>query len=230
MGKRQIYSAIRFRKLDPIPSEIIPGGTVVEEAHVPWVDGPIGNVVRLPTDDPPHCPWWGPTRTLWYFIPTGATAPTVECDTIPESIHSLTKEAYRGIYDSRNAPRGTFIASGDDYEIVGNVIAWAGLSERWSENDLCDRHDFWREVLMECDNVVVKSKNWEGGGPGLSDVWFSVRSMNAKELRREIAHWFEVMVERDKEELEQAKLLAEANEAAKEAKRKAKKDARGKKP
>jgi hypothetical protein len=228
MGRSQIYSAISFRKINPIPSEIIPGGTVVEEAHVPWIDGSIGTVVRLPTDDPPHCPWWGPTRTLWYFIPTNSTAPTVECDTIPEGLHSLINEAYRGIYDNRNTPRGTFIASGDDYEIVGNVIAWAGLSERWSENNLCDRHDFWREVLMECDNVVVKSKNWEGGGPGLSDVWFIVRSMNAKELRKEIAHWFDLMVERDKVELEQAKLLAEAKEAAKEATRKAKKKARAK--
>jgi hypothetical protein len=202
-----------------------PGGTVVEEAHVPWIDGSIGTVVRLPTDDPPHCPWWGPTRTLWYFIPTNSTAPTVECDNIPEGLHILIYEAYRGIYDNRNAPRGTFIASGDDYEIVGNVIAWAGLSERWNENDLCDRHDFWREVLMECDNVVVKSKNWEGGGPGLSDVWFSVRSMNAKELRKEIAHWFDLMVERDKVKLEQDKLLAEAKKAA----RKAKKESRDKK-
>lgn len=74
---------------------------------------------------------------------------------------------------------------------------------------------------MECDNVLVKSKNWEGGGPGLSDVWFSVRSMNAKELRTEIAHWFDLMVERDKVEVEQAKLLAEAKKAARKAKREA---------
>jgi hypothetical protein len=77
---------------------------------------------------------------------------------------------------------------------------------------------------MECDNVVVKSKNWEGGGPGLSDVWFSVRSMNANELRKEIAHLFDLMVKRDKVELEQVRLVAEAKKAA----RKAKKEARAK--
>ena len=229
MGRSQIYSAISFRKIDPIPSQIIPGGTVVEIARVRWIDGPIGTIVSRPSDKPPDPMSGGRVRTLWYFIPTNATAPTIESDTVRDVLHILIQSAYRGIYDKRNAPRGTFIASGDDYEIVGNVIAWAGLSERWNENDLCDRHDFWREVLMECDNVVVKSKNWEGGGPGLSDVWFSVRSMNAKELRKEIAHWFDLMVERDKVKLEQDKLLAEAKAAAKEAKRKAKKEARAKK-
>lgn len=226
MGKKAVHSAIHFRKIDPVASEIIAGGTAVEEAHVHWVEGPIGCVVRLPTNDPPHCPWWGPTRTLWYFIPTNATAPTVECDTIPEQLHELIRKSYRGVYDNRNAPRGTSIASGDDCGIVDKVVAWAGLSERWEENNLCDRRDFWEEVLMNCDNVLVNTKTWEGGGPGLSGVWFSVRSMNAKELRKEIAHWFEIMVERDKVDVAQAKLLAEKKAAEKKAKREAKKNAK----
>lgn len=226
MGIRTVHSAIEFRKIDPVASEIIPGGTVVEKAYVRWIDGSIGCVVRLPTNDPPHCPWWGPTRTLWYFIPTDATAPTVQCDTIPEELHGLVRKAYRGVYDNRNAPRGTFIASGDDCEIVGKVVEWAGLSERWEENDLYCRRDFWEEVLMECDNVLITSKTWEGGGPGLSGVWFSVRSMDAKALRKEIVHWFEIMVERDKVEVAQDKLVAEKMAAEKKAKREARKKAK----
>jgi len=53
MSTRHGLSAIRFREIDPIPSEIIPGGTVVEIARVRWIDGPIGTIVSRPSDKLP---------------------------------------------------------------------------------------------------------------------------------------------------------------------------------
>jgi len=225
MGFHNRNSAIRFLKIDPLPSEIIPGGTIVEEVVVPWIGQPIGTIVNRPSDKPPDPFSRGRVRTLWYFISAGSVTPSMVCDTLLEDIHIRVRDSYRRIYDHRNAPRGSFIASGDDDEIVDKVIEWAGLSEKWVENDLYERHDFWREVLMECYNVQVKTREWEGGGPGLSGVWYSVRSMNPSELRKEIGHWFEVMVERDKVELEQSRVLA----GIKKAKRLARKKEHGEK-
>lgn len=191
-------SAIHFREIGATPSQHIPGGTVVEQVVVPWLENPIGVIISKLSDNPPDVLSWGRVRTLWYFIPATRETPLLECDTILEEMHVRVRDFYRKIFDKRNAPRGSFIASGDDCEIEGKVIEWAGLTDQWEELGLGERHSFWKDVLWPCTSVRIKTQEWEGGGPGLSGVWYSVRTMDAKKLREEIAEWFQLLVEKDK--------------------------------
>jgi hypothetical protein len=222
MGFHNRNSAIRFREIDPYPSEDIAGGTVVEKVIVPWLEIPIGVIVSRPSDKPPDAYSWGRVRTLWYFIPVFPDDPILQSDTIVEDIHIRVRDYYRRIYDNRNAPRGTFVASADDCDIESEVIEWAGLTERWEQSGLGDRKSFWRDVLWSCSEVIIKTNEWEGGGPGLSGTWYTVRTMNPSRLREEIAEWFEILIEKDKkEQAEQqaAALVAAEKKKAKNAER-----------
>jgi hypothetical protein len=197
MGFHNRNSAIRFRELEAAPYRHIPGGTVVEHAVVPWLENPIGVIVSKPSDKPPDPLSWGRVRTLWYFIPRNHETPMLECDTILEEMHIRVHDFYRGVFDNRNAPRGTLIASGDDCEIEGMVIAWADLTDQWEESGLGERYSFWKDVLWPCKSVRIKTQEWEGGGPGLSGTWFTVRSMDPDQLLDEISEWFQILIERD---------------------------------
>jgi len=219
MGFHNRNSAIRFREIEPYPSEDIAGGTVVEKVMVPWLEEPIGVIISRPSDKPPDAFSWGRVRTLWYFIPAYTGEPRLQSDTIIEDIHIRVRDYFRRIYDNRNAPRGTFVASADDCDIESEVIEWAGLTERWEESGMGDRQSFWRDVLWPCSEVIIKTNEWEGGGPGLSGTWYTVRTLNPSKLREEIAVWFEILVDKDK--MEQAEEQAAALVAAE--KKKAKK-------
>ena len=219
-------SAIRFREVEPSPCQDIPGGTVTEQVVVPWLGNPIGVIVSRPSEKPPDALSWGRVRTLWYFVPADSNDVIIQCDTILEDIHIRVQDHYRRVYDNRNAPRGNFIASGDDCEIEGLVMEWAGLTDPWEESGLGERHSFWKDVLWPCASVKIKTREWEGGGPGLSGTWYRVRTMNPSKLREEISSWFKILIERDKEDQAKALLLAER----KNAKRKSRKRAPGENP
>ena len=180
-------SAIRFRTVEAAPCERIPGGTVREQVCVPWLDQSIGIIVSRPLDKPPDPLSWGRVRTLWYFVPTDPGSTILQCDTIIEEIRKRVRDRFRGIYDRRNAPRGTRIASGDDCVIETMVLEWSGMLDAWEAWDQADRHSFYSEVLRYCPSAILKSREWEGGGPGLSGTWFSVHSMHPEQLREEIA-------------------------------------------
>lgn len=205
MGFHNRNSAIRFREVEATSSPHIPGGTVVEHVVVPWLENPIGVIVSRRSDKPPDALSWGRVRILYYFIPSTRTIPILECDTILEEMHIQVRDFYRRVFDKRNAPRGTLIASGDDYEIEGKVIEWAGLTSQWEESGLGERYSFWKEVLGLCPSVRIKTQEWEGGGPSLSDTWFTVRSTHPERLREEIAKMFQILAEREKEIQEKAR-------------------------
>lgn len=61
------------------------------------------------------------------------------------------------------------------------------MLDTWVEADFDLRFSFWKDVLKWCDHFDYESREWEGGGPGLSGVWFKVRTNNPKALKQEIA-------------------------------------------
>jgi hypothetical protein len=210
-------SAIYFKSVEPVPCEFIPGGTIQERAFVSWEEDPIGTIVSRLSDKPPDPLSWGRVRTLWYFVPWGKDYPTVKCDTIVQALRKEVQNCYRGIFDLRNAPRGTRIASGDECEVETLVLKWSGMMDTWNAWEYADDHSFYREVLRYCPSVILKSKEWEGGGPGLSDTWFSVRGRNPAKLREEIASGIQnLMIEESKPPAKKPKSPRRAGKPRKE--------------
>lgn len=196
MKRNGSLSAIHFHPLQPAPSAEIPGGTIMEEVRVPWLDEPIGTIVSRPSDQPPDSLSRGRIRTLWFFVPADPGSTIIKCDTVREALHLMIRDRFHGIFDLKNQPRGSQIASGDEDEIEALVLDWAGQFDAWNGADLSADHSVIRDVLRVCPSAIIRKQAREGGGPGLSGTWYSVRARNKEQLRTEIAEVVQSLVQK----------------------------------
>jgi hypothetical protein len=165
------------------------GGTVVAKVVVHALEDPIGWIVSSPADVTPDEPPKAAEAKLWHFVPARGIVPILSGGTRQIALYDAVRGQCERICNllAPDRPNWRTIASGDDRDIENRVLEWCGMMEAWVGGGLDERFSFWSDVLEMCDHFDSESREWEGGGPGLSGVWFKVRTNNPKALKQEIA-------------------------------------------
>ena len=215
MSTDRYRSLIRFRKVDPYPSPRIEGGTVEEVVHVEGDDTPIATIVHKVSDNPPD-PWsGGRVRVYWHMVPEDPEEP-IRTTEMPASMrHDYFRESYGDAYRIK-LPPWKKIASGDDCEILGKVLEWAGIEIDWEE------HAYWvyfsfDDLFYRCDHLDYYGREWGGHAPGLSGTWYTVKTDNPEALKEQIKHLMRDEIPLELQEIHRKRQEQEAIEAAKRA-------------
>jgi hypothetical protein len=178
---------IRFLPVDARPCDQIPGGTILGKAESPLLEEPIGWIVRSPAEIPSGEPPAKPS-VVWHFLPTCGVDPAFSDFKDQGALQTAVRREYCGIYDRRPCKHRRQIAKGDDCEIESMVLEWCGLVDVWNDNELCDDYSVITDVLPDCLSIVYWSREWEGGGPGLSGYKYYVETedpnLSVREIRK----------------------------------------------
>lgn len=181
--------AISFLPVAPRPCERVIGGTVVAKAVVPALEDPIGWIVSSPAYDTPDGPPKAAEAKLWHFVPARGIEPILSAGTRQVALYDAVRGQCQRICNLMAANRPTWrtIASADDCDIENLVLEWCGMADAWELDGLGDRFSFWSDVLVMCDHFDSESREWDGGCPCRSGIWFKARTNNPIALKQEIA-------------------------------------------
>lgn len=177
---------IRMVPVEARPCEKIPEGTVLHKVACPWFEEPIGWVVLAPEAMPPNTRSRKKPRELWTFLPTCSLEATLGGFASLRKLLSAVRKQYRRIYDRAPCPQRQHFACGDDCDIESSILEKCGMLDVWWDNHLGDEYSVLRDVLLDCQSVDYWDRMWEGGGPGLSGVWYHVHSANPSHFIREV--------------------------------------------
>lgn len=216
MSNDRYRSLIRFRQVTPYPSPKIKGGTVVEVVYVEGDDAPIATIVHKVSDKPPDPSSGGRSRVYWHLVPEDPTEPMRTTEMPAPMRYGIFKESY-GEAHRVKLPKWKKIASGDDCEISGMVMDWAGVEIDWDGHAYWGNFSFEDHLFDRCKHLDYDCKEWGGSAPGLSGIWYTVRSDDPEALKDEI-----IRLMRDEIPLELQEIYAKrqkelANEEAKRA-------------
>ena len=64
--------------------------------------------------------------------------------------------------------------AGDDWEIAGLVLAFAGLGPIWEANGLHERYSVEHDLFRQCTSLEVASRVYDGGGPGSGGTFYVI--------------------------------------------------------
>jgi hypothetical protein len=79
------------------------------------------------------------------------------------------------------------VVSGDDDEIDGAVLDWAGRRRLWDSNpDLHDNYSVISDVVEYCTSAYVDREEYDLGRPGGSGYNYSISTPNKRKLKAEI--------------------------------------------
>ena len=178
-------NVIRMTSVDASPCEQIPDGVILGKIECPWFEEPIGWMVQGPEPIPIGKRTRKKPRMLWSFLPTCGLETTLSGYRSERTLLAAVRKQYRRIYDREPCEQRKLFARGDDCQIESLIMEKCGLHDIWSDNDLTDDYSFFHDVLWDCDSAYCRDREWEGGGPGLSGVWYYVYSDNPSRFIRE---------------------------------------------
>jgi hypothetical protein len=173
--------AIRFLPVNTRPCDQIPGGAVLGKAECPSFEEPIGWIVRSPVESSHTKP-----SAVWHFLPTCGIEPVLSDFTDQGSLQNAVRQQYSGFYDRLPRNSRKRVATGDDCKIDGMILKWCGMIDFWDEHELSDDYSVTNDVLDECDSSDHWTREWYGGGPGLSGVWYDVYTLNPALFIRQV--------------------------------------------
>lgn len=185
-SKSRLSSVIRFLPVDVRPCELIPGGTVLGEVTCPSFEEPIGWIVQstvVPeTGDAPS----SKLSKVWYFLPTCGIEPRLSDYSDQGALYTAIRQQYSRYYDRLPRTSRKRVATGDDCEIDGMILEWCGMIDFWDEHELDYDYSVRNDVLDYCDSADYWTRDWYGGGPGLSGVWYNVYTLNPALFIRQV--------------------------------------------
>lgn len=179
-------TAITFLPVEAHSCVQIPGGTVLGKVVCPSFEEPIGWIVRSPGEIPPGEPTSTKHPMVWHFLPTCGIEPALSGFTDQGALHNAVRQQYRGFYDRLPRSSRKRVATGDDSEIDGMILDWCGITGLWDEHDLSDDYSVANDVLDDCHSADYWTREWYGGGPGLSGVWYEVYTPNPALFIRQV--------------------------------------------
>jgi hypothetical protein len=179
-------NVIRFLPVDPRPCDQIPGGAVLGKVGCPSFEEPIGWIVRSPGEIPPGESTFTKPPVAWHFLPTCGIEPVLSGFTDQGALQNAVRQQYGGFYDRLPRNSRKRVATGDDCEIDGMILKWCGMIDFWDEHELSDDYSVTNDVLDDCDSADYWTREWYGGGPGLSGVWYDVYTLNPSLFIRQV--------------------------------------------
>jgi hypothetical protein len=188
MGTKKSRSpdVIRFLPVERRPCEKIPGGTVLGQVGCPSFEEPIGWIVQSPGVIKTGEPLPTQPPKAWHFLPTCGIEPTLNDFTDQGALQNAVRQQYRGFYDRLPRKSRKRVATGDDCEIDGMILEWCGMVDFWDEHELDYDYSVRNDVLDYCDSADYWTRDWYGGGPGLSGVWYNVYTLNPALFIRQV--------------------------------------------
>ena len=189
---------ISFLPVAPRPCDRVIDGTVVAKVVVPALEEPIGWIVSSPAGEGPDGPPKPTEAKLWHFVPACGIEPILSTGTRQIALYDAVRGQCQRLCNLLGPDRPTWrtIASADDCEIENRILEWSGMMKIWVDGELDYRFSFWKDVLKWCNHFDFKSREWEGGGPGLSGIWFKVLTNNPRALKQEIADGVKELIAR----------------------------------
>jgi hypothetical protein len=177
---------IHFVPVDARPCDQVPGGTVLGKVGCPSFEEPIGWIIQSTRvlengDAPPQ-----KLAKIWHFLPTCEIETSLRDFKDQGSLQNAVREQYSRFYDRLPRTSRKRVATGDDCEIDGMILEWCGLSDFWDDHNLFDDYSVTNDVLDYCDSAIFWSRDWYGGGPGLSGVWYDVYTLNPALFIRQV--------------------------------------------
>ena len=188
MGTKKSRSpnVIRFLPVERRPCEKIPGGTVLGRVGCPSFEEPIGWIVQGPGESKIGEPLPTKAPKAWHFLPTCGIELILNDFTDQGALQNAVRQQYHGFYDRLPRKSRKRVATGDDCEIDGMILKWCGLLDFWDDHDLFADYSVTNDVLAACDSADCWTREWYGGGPGLSGFWYHVYTMNPALLIRQV--------------------------------------------
>lgn len=185
-GKSRRSSLIRILPVEAHPCVQIPGGMVLGKVVCPSFEEPIGWIVRSAGNIPEDAP--SPLKPYedWTFLPTCGIEPVLSGFANQGALQFAVRQQYRRMYDRMPGTRRRLVAKGDDCEIDSMILKWCGIDGFWDDNNLSDDYSVFGDVLPDCNNSDYWTREWYGGGPGLSGVWYYVFTENPSLFIREV--------------------------------------------
>lgn len=180
------HNAISFLPVDPKPCDRITGGTIFGKVGCLSFGEPIGWIVRSSIEIPLGDPSFAKPPVAWHFLPTCGIEPVLSGCTDQGALQNAVRKQYRGFYDRLSGNSRKRVATGDDCEVDEMILKWCGVSDFWDEHSLSEDYSVIKDVLDSCDSADYSTREWYGGGPGLSGVWYSVYTMNPALFIREV--------------------------------------------
>lgn len=182
----RLSSVILFVPVDARPCEQISGGNILGQVRCPSFEEPIGWIIQSPgVLENGETPSQKPSK-VWHFLPTCEIEPSLRDYRDQGSLQIAVRQQYSDFYDRLPHTSRKRVATGDDCEIDGMILEWCGLHNFWDDHNLFDDYSVANDVLWDCDSADHWSREWYGGGPGLSGIWYHVYTLNPALFIRQV--------------------------------------------
>lgn len=96
---------------------------------------------------------------------------------------------------SRKSTAQPVVFEGDPDDIALRIIEQLGLTKLWDRHELSDEHDFFRDVLLDCQGLSYETWEHDGDWPGTSYTGYTVTIRDEAKVRAECAKAIEALIE-----------------------------------
>lgn len=126
-------------------------------------------VVYVGRDDAPIATIVHKSGAYWHLVPEDPTEPMPTTEMPALMRYGIFKESY-GEAHRVKLPRWKKLASGDDCEISGMVMDWAGVEIDWDGHAYWGNFSFENHLFDRCKHLDYDCEEWSGSAPGLSGI------------------------------------------------------------